>query len=272
MSTRIDVISMPSAQERRAIFASAARDARTPWQFVDACTAPPAELPYSDQAAVRRFGRALSRGEIGCFASHFEAWKSLLASRDAQRIVLEDDTIVDWSLMDRIAEVDFAAHGLDLVRFYSTHPFKHSVAVQRFLGPHTHLLQTSGMFLGTQGYVLTREAAERLVRLARGITMPVDWFMNRYWAYGFRNYCLFPFPLIERFVPSEIGDRSEAPPVGAASRIVRQGWRVFDRVSRGFADHVRFRPNPFEPTEDAGLSYVERRERAEGRTSSARAT
>src|SRR6478609_748031 len=239
MSAQVDVISMSTAEARRAVFADAARDARTSWRFVDACTAAPAELPYSDQAAVRRFGRTLSRGEIGCFASHFAAWKSLLASSDRQRIVLEDDTIVDWSLMDRIAEVDFSSHRLDLVRFYSTHPFKHTVAVQRFLGPHTHLVQTSGMFLGTQGYVLTREAAPRLVRLARGITMPVDWFMNRYWAYGLRNYCLFPFPLIERFVPSEIGDRSEAPPVGAASRIVRQGWRVFDRVSRGFADHVR---------------------------------
>jgi glycosyl transferase family 25 len=256
--TRIDVISMPTAEQRRTLFADAAQGARAEWRFVTASSSPPAELPYTDQAAILRFGRALSRGEIGCFASHYSVWKSLLASNDRQRIVLEDDTIVDWPLMDRIAEVDYAALDLDLVRFYSTHPFAHSVAIQRFLGPHTHLLQTRGMFLGTQGYVLTRRAAERLVELARDITMPVDWFMTRYWEHGFRNYCLFPFPLIERFVPSEIGDRSYAQPASPVARMVRQGFRVFDRVSRGFADHVRFRGNPFEPTEDAGPSFIER--------------
>jgi glycosyl transferase, family 25 len=262
--TRIEVISMAKAEQRRAVFAATASGARASWQFVDACTEPPAGLAYDDSAAVRRFGRKLSRGEIGCFASHFTAWQSLLDSGESQRIVLEDDTIVDWPLMDLIAEVDFAALGLDLVRFYSTHPFKHTVAIERFLGPHTHLVQTSGMFLGTQGYVLTRRAARRLVELAHSITMPVDWFMTRYWAYGFRNYCVFPFPLIERYVPSDIGDRSEAAAPGAMARVVRQGWRMYDRLSRGFADHVRFRGNPFGPTRDVGASFVERARLAGG--------
>ncbi len=258
--TRIDVISMSTAQERRATFGDGARGARAEWRFVDAASSPPVDVPYQEEAAIRRFGRALSRGEIGCFASHLAAWKSLLASNDRQRIVLEDDTIVDWPLMDRIAEVDFAELGIDLVRFYSTHAFQHSVAIERFLGPHTHLLQTRGMFLGTQGYLLTRRAAERFVELAPAITMPVDWFMTRYWAYGFRNYCVFPFPLIERFVPSDIGDRSQAPSATPVQRVVRQGYRVLDRVSRGFADHVRFRNNPFEPTRDVGPSFIERRQ------------
>lgn len=256
--TSIEVISMPSAAERRATFAGAARDARTGWRFVDAESAAPADAPYSDAAAVRRFGRTLSRGEIGCFASHLASWKSLLDSGDRQRIVLEDDTIIDWALMDRIAEIDFARLGIDLVRFYSTHSFQHRIAVERFLGPHTHLLQTRGMFLGTQGYLLTRHAAQRLVRLATSITMPVDWFMARYWAYGFRNYCVFPFPLIERFVPSNIGERAHEAPRTPVERAVRQGFRVLDRVSRGFADHVRFRRNPFTSTGDVGPSFVER--------------
>ena len=97
--TRIEVISMATAHERRATFSEAARGARSDWRFVDASCSAPADVPYSDRAAVRRFGRTLSRGEIGCFASHLAAWKSLLASNDPQRIVLEDDTIVDWPLM-----------------------------------------------------------------------------------------------------------------------------------------------------------------------------
>jgi glycosyl transferase family 25 len=256
--TAIDVISLVSAEERRAAFTEQAQLARSPWRFVDAATTPTPLIRYSESRAVRRFGRALSRGEIGCFVSHYAVWKSLLASTDQQRLVLEDDVIVDWNTIDRLLELDLGSMGLDLVRLYATHPFQHRPAIHHFLGPHTHLVRVQGMFLGAQGYFLSRAAAERLLRLATSIEMPVDWLMGRYWEYGFPNYCVFPFPIIERYVPSNIGDRSNFAPPSGMDRMVRFGWRVADRISRGFADHVRFRKNPFGSTPDAGPSFADR--------------
>lgn len=260
-STFVHVISLASATDRRAEFADGARNARARWRFVDACTSAPPELRYDARVAARRFGRALTGNEIGAFASHWAAWKAFVASGEQQRIVLEDDVLVDWKALDRLSEVDFSGLGLDLVRLYATHPFRHRVEVRRFLGPHQHLVQARGMFLGSQGYVLTRRAATRLLELASSIHMPVDWLMCRYWELGFPNYSLFPFPLIERSVPSNIGDRSHAAPIQRSDWIARQCWRVADRVARELADQVRFRSNPFAQHPDAGPSFVERAER-----------
>jgi glycosyl transferase family 25 len=257
-STFVHVISVAGATERRAEFSEQARGARSAWAFVDAARDAPSNLPYVAEAAERRFGRVLAPNEVGCFASHFAAWQGLLASTHDQLIVLEDDVLVDWRALDRIAEVDFAALGLHLLRLYATHPFRHETAIVRFLGPHQHLVRARGMFLGCQGYVLTRHAAERLTVCARAIHMPVDWFMGRYWEFGFPNYCLFPFPIIERCVASNIGDRSEAPPISRTAWLARQYHRATDRVARELADRVRFARNPFEALPDAGPSFVER--------------
>jgi glycosyl transferase, family 25 len=260
-NTAIDVISMAGAGQRRAEFAEQARLAQVSWRFVDAATRPTPQLTYNEDRAVRKFGRALSPGEIGCFVSHHTAWMALLESGDKQRLVLEDDVIADWRVIQRLLDLDIGSLGLELVRLYATHPFHHRIAINRFLAPHIHLVQALGMFLGCQGYLLTRHAAERMVQLADStIEMPVDWLMTRYWEYGFPNYCLFPFPLIERTVPSDIGDRSQAAPRLPGESITRLYWRVADRISRGFADHVRFRRNPFGATPDGGPSFADRLE------------
>ena len=48
-----------------------------------------------DEAAIRRNkGRAMSRGEIGCYASHFSIWQDMIMRGVRQAIILEDDTVV----------------------------------------------------------------------------------------------------------------------------------------------------------------------------------
>ena len=247
---------MAAATERRAQFAEAASSARSEWTFVDAATSAPPGLPHDPVAATRRFGRPLTGAEIGCFASHWQAWNRLLGSADEQRIVLEDDVIVDWHALDALGDADFSALELDLVRFYSTHPFRHRTAITRFSGPHRHLVQTRGMFLGTQGYLLTRHAARRLVHCATAMAMPVDWYMGRYWELGFPNFCLFPFPVIERDTPSHIGHRPEQS-VGGPARLARLAWRLRDRLEREVAD-LRSLRRRFEQHPDFGPTFIER--------------
>lgn len=249
---------MATAQARRREFAEGAREAKSPWRFVDALTGPPDGLTYDDRAAIRRFGRPLGRGEIGCYASHWSVWKALLDSADEQVIVLEDDVLVDWKLLDALAEVELNKLDLALLRLYSTHSFKHRVAINRFLGPHSHVVETRGMFLGTQGYVVTRRAAERLVAGTSRIDEPVDWYLARYWRHGFRNHCLFPFPIVERFSESHIGDRSISYPAPALDVAARLARRLTERAAQGVTDARHFVDRPFSRTLDSGSSFVER--------------
>ena len=258
MSTSVEVISLPQAQQRRRAFEDCAREAQTPWRFLDATSGLPPDLRYDAVRAKRRFGRALSDTEVSCFGSHYRAWRNLLDSSDSQRIVLEDDVLVDWNSLDRLSSVNLGQLGLHLVRLYATHPFRHRLVTHRFLGPHLHLIEARGLYLGAQGYVITRLGAERLIAQANPVDSPLDWLMTRYWDSGLPNYCLFPFPLIERFVPSNIGDRSSAPTPAPLDRLLRFGWRARDRLSRAAADWGRFRQPPLEKGRDAGMPFVDR--------------
>src|SRR3546814_11415963 len=77
----------------------------------------------TDEAAIRRNkGRAMSKGEIGCYASHFSIWQDMVGRGVRQAIVLEDDTVVDWAYLEPLARTDLHAEGLDYLRLYAKRP------------------------------------------------------------------------------------------------------------------------------------------------------
>lgn len=256
--TLVRVVSMETAHERRRRFADEAAGLDVAWEFFPAHADVAAPLSYSDRAARRRFGRALTAGERGCYTSHYMLWQTLIASSCEQLLVLEDDVLVDWPLLRRLVQIDLSQSGIELIRLYSTHPFRSQTVIHRFAGPHSHLVQAKGMLLGTQGYLLTRRGAQRLVKLGASLDSPVDWLMTRYWDYGFANYCVFPFPILERYTSSSIGARAATEVVPATDRIVRFGWRVRDRLLRGLADHISLRSHGFGPSFDVGPPFIDR--------------
>jgi glycosyl transferase family 25 len=214
VDTRVVVISLASAAERRAGFAERARDTGLAWSFFDAHRELGPALDYRPEDAVVAKGRPMFPGELGCYSSHYHAWLELLDSRASQMIVLEDDTIVDWSFLERAATVDFEAGGVAYLRFFAKRPcaFRlHGEAVE----PKRYLVEFAGYAHGTQGYVITRRGAERFVRHCRTVRRPVDIEMDRAWDHGVPCLAVFPFPVIEISTASTIGpdrwDRYEIP-------------------------------------------------------------
>jgi len=67
------------------------------------------------------------------------------------------------------------------------------------------LVQLRAPAYGTQGYVITRAGAQRLVQYCSHVVRPIDSQLDRYWEHGIANLCLFPFPIIEEFGESTIG-------------------------------------------------------------------
>src|SRR3546814_12303435 len=65
------VISMADAVERRAAFSARAARAGIPWRFVEACSDLAEGLRYDAAAVERNKGRPLTKGELGCYSSHF---------------------------------------------------------------------------------------------------------------------------------------------------------------------------------------------------------
>src|SRR5688500_9202293 len=93
-STRILVLSLDLAVDRQAVFARSAPEG-VDWSFFDAWRTLHPELDYDEQRAQINFGRVLTKGEIGCYSSHYAMWTALIEDGEADRyIILEDDVIV----------------------------------------------------------------------------------------------------------------------------------------------------------------------------------
>lgn len=215
--TRLFVISMRGSTERRAAFTERARDARVPWRFFDGSDGPTPELIYDDGEVKARWGRSLTPGEIGCYASHLSLWNRLLEDEADQYLILEDDVIVDWKFLEKLLTVDFHRSGVDYLRLHCLRPGAMRVVKYGYCGTR-QLIQLREPAYGTQGYVITRAGARRLSDYCRRVIRPIDSQLDRYWEHGIPNLCLFPFPIIEESGESLIGDqRREWPkrPLGA---------------------------------------------------------
>ncbi|GGB95280.1 hypothetical protein GCM10011494_12170 [Novosphingobium endophyticum] len=199
------VISMTSAEKRRAAFAARARDAALPWRFFDACTRPGEGLTYDTEAVERNKGRPLTQGELGCYASHFSVWQEMDRQGIAQCIVLEDDVIVDWAFLAGLAATNLEALNVPYLRLYSKVPTFSRVVSRNFLQHSRSIVELVGHPYGTQAYAITLKGARAFLEACATIRRPIDDQMDRSWEHGVRNLALFPAPVIEEFVPSGIG-------------------------------------------------------------------
>jgi glycosyl transferase, family 25 len=232
--TRTFVISTADSIERRSAFAERAKNASAAWEFFDGCTKIAPGLTYDEARATRTLGRSLTANEIACYSSHYSLWKRLISDEVAQYIILEDDVIVDWKVIELIAETDVKSHGIELLRLYHKLPCPSRILKRHYLSRTSHLIQVMGaMAHGAQAYVITKAAAEHLLRSCREILRPVDLELDRFWEHGIPNLCIFPFPVIEEHGGSTIGnDRFSPEKKTVRMRAERRLRRAMDDIRR----------------------------------------
>jgi glycosyl transferase, family 25 len=256
VTTAIKIISLEDSVQRRAEFSQQISGFDLDWSFFSAYRGVVSPLEYNELAARRRFGYALSPSEIGCYTSHFKCWEWLAQSEYEQAVIFEDDVLVDWRAIQDLAKHNFSDYGIHFLRLFATHPMQWKIIKFRFLSPHYHLIRTRNICFGLQGYILSKAAAQRLVSNYAKITSPVDWIPTRYWEHKLENYSLFPFPVIERHVPSTIGDkRSNWKKMSFPNRLIRLSWKIRDRVRRKFYDYT-IKRWPLGHTVDAGDAFL----------------
>lgn len=220
---------------RRARMAEQLDAAGLDWSFFDARTTAPEGLRYDPARAVRRHGRELTPGELGCFASHHALWREV-ADDDGpdMLLVLEDDLIVNPVFFQQMGTVAEAARPYGYLRLYAKVP-----AGARLEAPFLdrHVARFSGRAYGTQAYFLTREAARRLLRSVKEVVRPVDDEMDRYWVNGLPICAVFPFPVMEVAYGSTIeGQRRVLPPLPRGQRLRWQMSKTVEKVRRHMAD------------------------------------
>jgi len=231
MRTSIVVISLPDAADRRALFAARAAGTSLTWRWFDARRELGPGLEHDPDEAIVAKGRPLYPGELGCYASHYAAWQEFLQGDADQLLVLEDDTIVDWGFLAKAVAVDLEAAGIVYLRLYAKRPCGFRTLLQNAIERQRSVIEFLDRPLGTQGYLLTRAGARRLVPHCRRVRRPIDDELDRSWDHGIPTLCVFPFPVIEESTASSIDaarwDRYEMP---ARLRGRRYRMRLTDRA------------------------------------------
>lgn len=258
MKTAVRIISLRSSLERRSSISAQQGIESLNWDFFDALTDTSVLLKYDKLHAIRSFGRALTRSELGCYSSHYMVWDWFLKSRFDQVFVFEDDVIVDWEIIKRLSYFDFQGHNFNLIRLSSIYPLPFKVVHYNFAHQYYHLIQVKGRHLGAAGYVLTRLGAEILISKCKKVIYPLDWAIHRYWITNLPNFVIFPFPLTLRTQPSTIGDNNSRDifePLILKDFFFFWSFKVVERIRRAIFDFLHFfRKTPI--NSKSGLSFI----------------
>ena len=204
--TKIIVISLADASDRRSRFEARAQNASVAWNFYPARTGLHPGLRYDEKAAIIAKGRPLRVAELGCYASHYAAWEALQFDEADQYVILEDDVIVDWKFLAKLAEVDLAEIGFNYLRLYYKFPAATAVIRENFIDRSRSIVELGQPAYGTQGYAITKAGARVFLDHCRTVIRPVDDEMDRAWVHGQPNLAVFPFPVMEESAGSTIGN------------------------------------------------------------------
>ena len=217
VKTKIAVISLESAIDRRERFTARAAAAGVDWRFFPAYTQLHPALNYVEAEVLAVKGRPLRSGELGCYSSHYDVWEELVKGDADQYIVMEDAIIVDWAFIGKIVQDDLRSLDIGYLRLYWQQPVNHTKVMRNFIDHTRAIVQLFGFACGTQAYVITKETAQTLLAYARNVRSPIDNVLDRSWSHGIPNLSVFPFPVMEESVPSGIGydryDKIVMPPL-----------------------------------------------------------
>lgn len=232
MALPVLVISLSDAPERRAQASAQLDDAGIPFRFLDALTGEAARQTGAygscdERRWVLHTGRQPTAGEIGCFASHREAWR-ICAQSGTAGLVMEDDFRLLPGFEQALGWVEQRVDEFGFIRLQTeTRARKRRVCrcgeftLWRYVkAPHSMMC-----------YGLSPAVARELLRHSEILCEPVDVFVKRYWAHGRTLYGLTPYTVEESELSrsSCIGGRpkSRKPPAIASSRLlIRAGWLV----------------------------------------------
>jgi glycosyl transferase family 25 len=195
----IFVLSHADAAARRARVTGELNDALLPHTVVPAVDdrALPDAEEILTQVRQRHLGRPLSRGEIARLLGHLAILERVVRDRVAHACVLEDAVTIADDLPE-ILDVLMAGAGeweLVLLGHYSARSANRGAETttrQLPLNDRRTIGRVAELAKGAHAYMVTCEAAERLVTYARPLRMPIEWITGHAPAAGVRLFAVTP--------------------------------------------------------------------------------
>jgi glycosyl transferase family 25 len=245
LNLAIRVISLRGSADRREAVRANLGETPLPWAFLDACGPDDAGGLQADPSEQRgAFGRELTGPETAVFNSHMR----VLAEFDTDPsldwlLVMEDDVWLDpdFPFVELAAFLD--ERGIGFLRLFCRE-WRRAYPRYRF-GTRQILFLSSDPF-GAQGYLISRAAAARFRSRLKTIARPFDDELGRFWENGLENHLIFPFPVIERHMPSTLEDgRAKSLRAKPRDTLHRRRIKLSDYLAK--RGYLAWRLSPFAP-------------------------
>ncbi len=135
----------------------------------------------SDAEAARKFAASgplgpLPKGDRCCTLSHMRAWEMFLAGGDGRALFLEDDVEIDAEAAPLLRDVSWIPHGIGVLKIERYGPPDQRVLLDNIapVGGGRRVGRMLSRHTGAAAYILTRDAARRLLDWPAPWTLPVD--------------------------------------------------------------------------------------------------
>lgn len=133
------------------------------------------EAEYQEFMRLRpRHNKDWSRGQMGCFLSHYSVWQKVAASEENFCAVFEDDIHISNDLNNILMDDSWIADDIDIVRLEtSTNRVRLTSKVILAHG-HRNAYGVKSTSWCAGGYIISRKAAQKLIDLPLYVHEPAD--------------------------------------------------------------------------------------------------
>lgn len=211
------VINLDRAPERWARISARLAEvglAHTRLPAVDARAFTPEQAAALDREAFMRLhGMTPLPGELGCYLSHVEVMRQLLASDATFGLVLEDDVQVTDRLPAALRGLMAHPGRWDMVKLSAVHSGTPRPVLE--VAPGQQLAVMWSRCTGSSAYLMNRRAAAAYLREHDGLLpmrLPYDHVFDQGWRFGLKVRLLTPTPCIhDEETASTISAPASAP-------------------------------------------------------------
>ena len=197
-----------------------------------------------DTATRERQGqKPLSKSMIAAVTSHRRALAELIASEDEMAVIFEDDVTILPEVKDVLALVESSEIDFDVIFLHRGRSRNTFVPLKRIGRYRLGIVKFSDW--GTQGYIITRNAAQLYFGHYPKIVYRSDHSLHAYWENGLKTFSLDP-PVVHHDNQSgphsfldEVKIDGRSRPVAARARRLRTELTKEFQRRRAFGRRVR---------------------------------
>ncbi|EJN6959563.1 glycosyltransferase family 25 protein [Photobacterium damselae] len=191
----IFVINLPSSIERKENISKQLRQLDLSFELFKAVNGHKESSPlfklYDEELSQQCRGKSLSKGQLGCYASHYLLWQKCV-ELNKPIIILEDDALIyPEPFLDIIENADKLAERFECIRLFDNKrkTFRHAV---EYPLPHTAVHKFSKGHMSATGYFLTPTGAKKFLTHSQAWYLAVDIYMDRFWVNDVNVYGTVP--------------------------------------------------------------------------------